>query len=117
MSKTKKILDVLPHKHVHREKWKDLPSQEWFCLTILLTNNANRVSSQADSTSSRHHVWLYPENQQQKYEKTAQGQLPIGWHAWKVESKKKPYRAIHELRMSVKYMESFKGIVIEKLNC
>ena len=27
----------------------------------------------------------------------AQGQLPIGWHAWKVESKKEIYRTILEL--------------------
>ena len=77
MERKKEIQDVLPRKRVHRNYWKDLPSQEWFCLIILLTNNVNRVNSRADSTSSRHHVWLYPENQQQKYEEMAQGQLPI----------------------------------------
>jgi len=50
-----------------------------------------------DSISSRYHVWLNPENQQKKYEEMAQEQLPIGWHAWKVESKKKIHRTIHEL--------------------
>ena len=97
MSRNKAIQDVFPHKHVSREKSKNLPSQEWFCLTILLTNNVNRVKNCLESISSRHHVWLYPENQQQKYEEMRQGQLPFGWHVWKVESKKKPHGSVHEL--------------------
>ena len=78
MSRKNEIQDVLPHKHVHRNYWRDLPSQEWLCLIILLTNNVNRVNNSKDSTSSRHHVWLYPDNQQQRYEEITQGQLPSG---------------------------------------
>ena len=74
MSRKNEIKDVLPHKHVHRNYWKDLPSQEWLCLIILLTNNVNRVTNSKDSTSSRHHVWLYPDNQQQRYEAMTQEQ-------------------------------------------
>ena len=50
-----------------------------------------------DSTSSRRHVWLYPDNQQHRYEEMTQGQLPSGWNSLKVDTKRKAFKTVHEL--------------------